>query len=357
MNIIFFNPNRIDTVFLAAMAFRKKGSGTDIIPVTPSMMRNWTEKINGQVAAMKEEEEREENLEGLEEELIKRERMVELDKISLEINSQKNEFFLLGLGPDNPEEADDLLSFFAEHKDEIVFWVDDHKWPEATVKYINEERKILFTEENPTLSEKYIMPAGWQEARRAILNHDLTNRLARRCLTALGTTITVQKKLADEDDMLITFVFVSIMEELLQNEDNPDVTHWEELFYDLALVTEEAEKNISGDSQYFQRAKEMGRPIGYLKLNRVSELLDLEEIVKYGLRKFPWLFVIEYSHRSQEATHLIGASRRINVQRLLQKYSEEVTPEEIINFYKDLEEEVISTHEIMVEDFLAKITS
>ena len=91
------------------------------------------------------------------------------------------------------------------------------------------------------------------------------------------------------------------------------------------------------DLPEFQKAKEMGRPVGCLILNEVPEHFFVEEIIAHGVRKYPWLCLIVFDYNGIRMHECV--SEKIAITDIINSYCHDIKNQE--EFFRLLNEEVI----------------
>ena len=131
-----------------------------------------------------------------------------------------------------------------------------------------------------------------------MLSHDLSDPLAARYWKAFLVSKSMgynnfAKRGAD------FLLFLEIMNELIDNKESTIISDLENDFEAMELEVEEMVKQISDDHPLFRETKKMGRPVGCLFLEDVSEYFNVREMLKIGSQKYPWLCFISYAFNGQ----------------------------------------------------------
>lgn len=242
------------------------------------------------------------------------------------------EYFLLGIYPKDREDEMEIATFFDENINRIKLWVDGHCWPENLLKFMRSEPKSVFIDAEKTslqiLSEiGYITSKEWLSIEGAMINSNLDDKLASRYLGAIAVSrLAINSRLVDGYRFA---AFVRIIEEILSGREDTSISLWEKKFYDATESTNMVMDLFRDDYSLFEKAKSMGRPVGYFYLSRGMEFLDVERLMEHGIKEYPWLVVLEI--KTDEEMPLRFRSKKIDISKVLRGYSNvDFTNEDIL---------------------------
>lgn len=211
--------------------------------------------------------------------------------------SDQDKIILLGLHPKNPQDESAIVEFIDKCSDDITLWIDNHAWPKRLLKYINDVTDKLVLDEELSCLEilailGYHAPRMWIRDEKAIAIENFKNKRARRYLQALAVSRVIDKN-ASFPKMSDPFIFSFAVHELLTGYADNLITNLADTYMDMKVKTEKAKQRLSDKNPAFSKAKKMGRSVGCLVIRRELEnYLDIEEVLKYGQEKYPWLCII-----------------------------------------------------------------
>lgn len=225
------------------------------------------------------------------------------------IVGDSEEIYLLNIGPRRVADQLLVLAFLEEYDRKIILNIDNfpgHIWHQAVSSY-GKSAGINITLKGPSSLEVlsqlgYQSPAAWKSSEAAFNSNA---QALRRNASALRfgsayfvSNITGRKPGLDPN--YIKHFFRSAVDELLIGRKNNLIEYFSEAWPKVVSYSRAAKKSFSGDHPLFGRAKKAGRPIGYLGLGEIPEYADLEDIMEYGEKKFPWLSILNYSFQGKE---------------------------------------------------------
>lgn len=227
---------------------------------------------------------------------------------------QTENIILLGIGPKNNSENSTIINFFDQYKTLIKFWIDDQIWDASLIKYLEpKSNQVIINKDSTCLNILKDLgqaaPGCWLKPERAMKEQDQRNPLAARYLRAAHANLITSKNYMNSEDSHV-FFFHGAMQELVTTVEDPAISFLEDSFLDMKDINKKAKKSITSNLHFFKKAKKTGRPIGYLKINDMSDLVDVEEIINYGSNRYPWMFIFEYSFN--QTNHLICRSKIIS---------------------------------------------
>jgi len=322
---IFFNGKRPELIFsLAAFSRRIDGQNIILVPADPLLLT------------------KEEEIQHLTDDIP--------DLLAVLKDDEVNDIYVLGIGASNKTEEEYLKIFAQRHKDEIALWVDTHHWSEELLAEIGGAKKVVKLHPVSCLSRVkslgYNIPPEWQGAENGMRMYAANpailpeNRQARRyglILKVSQTTIQNRQRDYLKDDAYFS-IYKQVVNEIFLAKSDALLDSLEDLGL---LMTEEiaqAKERIMADSPYFLGAKKAGRPVGYLPWEEIEEYINLEEILEYGCKKYPWLFIIEYSCQGSWGLYL--ASENFGIKEFIAAYSQmAISKEEFLHL---LNAEIVS---------------
>lgn len=271
---IYYNPDRADLIFAAAVIINKLWGEKGI--VIPGKIENFLDEKSTLDDGYWDEDDEEHN-----------------------VQKNKNKIYLLDIGPNDSQEADIIRIFLERHKQEVVFWSDSHNWPDGVLKYLNEDIDCIRLNRNESVLEMlekfgYESPRLWKKTADSMLDvQKLTKDYAAlRYIEAFAASCIMSKN-SGQDEMFKTFI--QMINELLYGAVNNEITNLADFFYVIKEKTEKAKKMFSENFPIFRTAKKIGRPIGFLNLGEFRNDVNLGELLEHGIKKFPWLCIITYS--------------------------------------------------------------
>lgn len=235
----------------------------------------------------------------------------------------EDKFILLGIYPANEEETTTIVEFFDSNQDKIILWVDSHKWPSGLLKYLKGENKNIFISDEFSVLElmieqDFVSESRWLRAEKAIQNTNLHNRLAARYIKAMVVSRTEGWNFNRAEDYGY-YLFINIVNELINDEKNNIVSKLASSFKDMVLKTSLIKKQISDSHPIFLEAKNKGRPVGsFISNKNIVNYLDIDDIVSYGLKKYPWLCVV--SLKLGNTKTIFAKSHKIPIKEIMALY-------------------------------------
>lgn len=143
---------------------------------------------------------------------------------SLKEDYQEDKIVLIGIHPKNNTESRKVLDFFDKYKDNILLWVDDHKWPKDMAEYLMVfSNNVVFIDENSSClnilkKQGFSIPNDWLVAEENMKKSKTSDPLSKRFLSSFDAL----KNLDDSDSFKFT-VFQSIIYEILFNKKSENV--------------------------------------------------------------------------------------------------------------------------------------
>lgn len=279
----------------------------DIIPICPTDFKKTMPEIYDELTA---------EIEKYEKEFLSESMRYGLSDMQTDIYPDK--IALLGIYPSNKEEADDLIQFLERESDNILLWLDNHKWPAGLVSFFQSQNSNIFVEENEyllKLTDVYF-PPDLVAAEQALTNRRRANSTARRYWRAYQ-----QVKLSyDSFEKIGLFSFFHMaVDEIIFFEENTLLTLLAKEHSETIARTMEALKRFSMYHPAFSDAKECRRPVGFISVRNLG-LIDMEKIIQEGLKRFPWLIVIETG--TDEEPFLRLESLKMPIEDILVNYTD-----------------------------------
>jgi len=286
MTKVFFNQNDAYLIFTVAAILGKAGNaGTGCPMMIPIDMEEEDNDVLARQYAGTEKFRIEEGEEDL-------------------LSAEPEHLYILNIGPKPGQAADGFVQFAEEHRSEIVFWLDNHDWPAAGLSYGNRDRDMIKIHEGSVLQlleeAGHEIPDWWKEAEAAIIagsNYTAENEDAMRYVGALWMSLIINSNLQTDDCLLNTFNH--IIGEICSGHRSQEISRLLDLMPSMMQATQDAKLHMHGDFPVFKAAKDKNRPIGYLNLGEIKTYYDLDEIMSYGVARFPWLFVLYYKLEGQ----------------------------------------------------------
>lgn len=142
----------------------------------------------------------------------------------LEEDYQENKIVLVGIHPKSNTESRKVLDFFDKYKDNILLWVDDHKWPKDLAEYLRVfSNNVVFIDEtssclNILKNQGFFVPDNWLVAEKNMKNFKAGDPLSERFLSSFNAL----KNLSDDDGFKFA-IFQSIVYEILFNKKSENV--------------------------------------------------------------------------------------------------------------------------------------
>ncbi len=211
-------------------------------------------------------------------------------------------FALFGIYPKTDSDQAAIASFFDKNKEKIMLWLDWHPWPARLTSFVSIPGKTYFNELKTCLEvlsdEGYLISTPWHKAEKAMIWHDFTNPVSARYLQAfLVSKSTGFNYMAKRgSDFLL---FNDMVDELIDDKENSIVSNLEKDFEAMETEVKEMVNKISDDHPMFSVTKEIGRPVGCLLLDEVSDYFNARDILNLGVEKFPWLCFVSFIFEGQ----------------------------------------------------------
>lgn len=249
-------------------------------------------------------------------------------------------YALFGIFPTTENETKVIASFFYENKEKIMLWVDWHIWPDNLLSFLKTSDRI-FISEIKTCSEimrenNFDIPDIWLAVEKAMIMHDMSNEWAARYLKAFLVARSAGQNYFTEkgSDFVIFFTFIS---EILDDKENEELSKVEDEFMDMLNETDIMGESFVDDHPIFIEAKKLGRPVGCLLLEEVTDYFNSDEILFEGLKKFPWLCILRF--RINNVIYLLFDSEKLEIKDLVETYQKYAKQEE--EFFKILNAEIL----------------
>lgn len=252
-----------------------------------------------------------------------------LDFVEEDYSDQK--YILLGIYPQNKKEADDLFNFFDRYCENVSLWVDWHEWPQKKLaEYFYSQNEQVIIDSNwlalDLIEANYkTATRSWWLGERAMRNRDFNNELAQRYLHSFLFARSVGQYFGLDDWCAQEIIKIGVAE-LLSNFESPTLSAFAWRHEEMIKNTILASNRISDRNPIFAEAKKMHRPVGNIFLDDVVGIIDLEEIMKIGRKRFPWLFIVQYTVNDHVMIRL--SSVKMPIRDLLVNYCG-VQPERI----------------------------
>lgn len=262
-----------------------------------------------------------------------------------EPEGDNDKYFVLGIYPKTKEEEKKVVAFFEAHEKELCLWVDWHLWSENLAQYLTHQSDKILLDQSLTalqILEKnsYVVFPGALPAEKAMINMDMRNPLTNRYLKILY----VGSSLGMNNDMIDScryFAFISSVDEMIVNEENIGLTKMVYLYNQMSSETSKFESEFTDDEPLFQKAKEMGRPVGCLFLGDVSHFFFVEAVLEYATKKYPWLCIVGFNYGGNYRLNF--ASEKLAITEIIENYCPYVNDKDAL--FKLLNEEVIRAKE------------
>ena len=223
-------------------------------------------------------------------------------------------FYLIDIGPGNDDEMALLASFSDKHDEEIVLWVDTrHDWLKGEIHYINYQREVLRWDRASTTLKLlghfgYKSSAYWQEAEAALIAGEekmvMAHPLAERYFKAYRVAKVMDINLWEDNTL---YCFLAAVRELGERKTGYDINSLNRRFSIMIDNTAKLKNRMRNCPRLFPLSQKINRPVGYINIGRLSNLIDIDEILAYGQKKFPWLAVVEYSGEGGRFVEAVSA--------------------------------------------------
>jgi hypothetical protein len=275
------------------------------------------------------------------------ENLARQESLPIDWLDEQEKFYLIGFCPDDENEKVDLKNFLDTFSQKIALWIDQGNWPQDILDYASSRGVKIRIHPTSCLDKLkslgYDVPILWQGAAKNFNpDNDRSIKFAlgeRYYLALLASRVLVQNTFGAhywiEANYLNTFV--AILEETEFKKNDKWIDSLRDLGKKIFYATEIAKEEINSYSEYFQEAKTHNRPVGFIKLND-GEQVDVEDVLKHGYKKYPWLCAIAYSIGGQKC--LIGQSKYFSVKEFLDSYASQDISQ--VEFLKLLNAEVIN---------------
>lgn len=306
---IFYNPNELELIFSVASLLLAKSheEGIFFMPVaTDKLIKSGPDQMNLFDLDFEDEEDEEDE-----------------EFLTEASTGQEDKIILLNIYPNNKQEKIDIINFYDRYEKQIMLWLSNRPWDEEILNYFgkNNSKIVVNPEKNCGQILKqlgYPVPDFWLKAENAIINIDMRNHLASRYIRAMLVNKTIGVNSARQSDLELS-LFVAAVNELITAQENEAITQLSELFLDMIKEANWAKKHFSVENPIFRQAKKMGRPVGYLALDEIDDYFNIEDVLNYGTKKFPWLCVIEFSLNGR--SRLALGSQKLPIKQIMEDYS------------------------------------
>lgn len=247
-----------------------------------------------------------------------------ISSFNLPPDDGEDKLIMLGVHAKNRQEEIILKQFAYDYGEQIILWVDNNEWNPSLLKFLKQTcSKIIISGESSCLEKLinlgYPVYKEWAVADKALENVDLRNDLAKRYIQAMTVNRVIAKNYDNyKDDE--SRIFMKVVDEILDEKEDYEISDLADLFIDMITKTTSMRKKFSSKHPIFQKAKKMGRPVGYLNLGNIKSHVDVSDILEFGLRKFPWLCVIVYNLNGTK--QIYARSTKIPIRKILAGYKE-----------------------------------
>jgi hypothetical protein len=250
-------------------------------------------------------------------------------------------YVLLGIHPENQEDERKIYNFFEKKEKNLYLWVDGHDWPENLSDFLQSQSEVIHLIPGVTCLQilgknSYEIFPGAIAAEKATVKLDMRNPLASRYLKiflsnrSLGINMNMLESFA-------YFAFMASVDEIVENKENTGLSLMADAAYTMIEEADKIRENFVDDLPEFKKAKEMGRPVGCLLLGKVTESFCIEEVMEYGIQKYPWLCVVGFFIDDVYLFHF--ASEKIPITEIVKSYSPDIQSRE--EFFKILNSEIV----------------
>lgn len=254
---------------------------------------------------------------------------------------KKDRYILLGIYPCNKDEERIVINFFEKNEKKLDLWIDWHDWPSNLSEFLQSQSDKIYLETGlgalPILKRLgHHIPKEYFEAEKAMTSQDMTNDLASRYLKILF----LSRSLGLNNDLISScdyFAFISSVDELATNQINEGLDQMAQMFNQMLEEADKIKFQFRDDIPEFQRAKEIGRPVGSIFLNEVSDFFFVEEVLASGLEKYPWLCIVGYMYGGIYKINF--ASTKIPISSIVEAYG--LMAKDKSELFKILNEEII----------------
>lgn len=256
-------------------------------------------------------------------------------------SEQKDYYILVGIHPETEKDYSKIYNFFEKNENEIILWIDWHEWPENLANFLKSQSDKIHIDKTKTPLQileaiGYDVIADDLISEEAMIRTDMTNDNANRYwkiyLSARALGLNNNKL-----ESLAYFSFLASVAEIIANEENKSLSEMVKAFNEMTEEAIRLENEFSDELPVFQKAKEMGRPVGCLILDDVSDYFFLEEIIGHGVKKYPWLCIVIFNYNGIRMYNC--ASEKIAISEIIKNYCPDISRQE--EFFKILNEEVI----------------
>jgi hypothetical protein len=210
-------------------------------------------------------------------------------------------FYLLDVGPSHDRDLPELMSFWDKHESEIVLWVDTrHDWLPNELRYFNYRREVIKWNRTKTplqllMHSGYSSSAYWQEAEMALISGNLSkilaNPLAKRFSQA-SLAVRVIDDTSGEDRRISCLLTAT--DELVYQSNSSEIDDLNRHFVKIKQATMLAKRHFAAATKLFPQSFQNQRPVGHINLETLSDVIDVDDILSYGKKAFPWLCAVEY---------------------------------------------------------------
>jgi hypothetical protein len=247
-----------------------------------------------------------------------------ISSFNLPPDDGQDKLIMLGVHAKNKEEEIILKQFAYDYGEQIMLWVDNNKWNPNLLKFLKQTCSNIIISDKSSCLEKlvnlgYPTYQKWLKADRALENIDLRNDMAKRYIQAMTVNRVIAKNYDNYKDYE-SRIFMKVVDEILDDEKDYEISSLADLFMDMIVKTTSMRNKFSSKHPIFQKAKKMGRPVGYLNLGKIKSHVDIRDILEFGLRKFPWLCILVCNLNGQK--QMYAKSTKIPIRKILSDYKE-----------------------------------
>ncbi len=303
---IFYNPQQPELIFSAAAITLSRDILYPIsIPRTASEMHN----AGPPLIVLKEY-------------LSEQEGYSELEEVLMEMENEDEEYIIIGIHPQKEGDEEILIKFLEKYENKIKLWVDNHKWPPGLIKYFYKSSAKVLIDSNRSCLELLdiagcTIPKFWLKSERALTNADTRNPLAARYFNAMLVNQAIGRNNAQEEYYDNKF-FEATVNEIISAKESKLISDLEKAYKDMKQKTEKIKLRLTDKNLIFKSAKSIGRPIGCLLLDNIDYYLNVEAIIDYGTKKFPWLCIVGFYY--QGLYHIVFNSEIMPIKELVDGY-------------------------------------
>ncbi|HBA36453.1 TPA: hypothetical protein DCZ15_01100 [Candidatus Falkowbacteria bacterium] len=239
------------------------------------------------------------------------------------------DLYLLGIDPENDQEAVDLLDFFDQNENRIKLWIDNHDWWANELHYVHHKITKLNKRQSylDILKRRgYPVPNSWLELNALMTSphrlvqtkSDMNFLKIIRLQRAFRVSLIISRNL---ENNYFNPIFLQAVEELIHGQPKSEIDTLYNLCAKMQKITEEAKKKFTWRPVHFPLALKNGIKIACCDLGSTEDYFDAPTLIEYANKLSPNC-VIYFTIQGNPHLFLKTEHDDITVQEIAEFYPE-----------------------------------